>query len=180
MDCWRLWPQALLLPYQVGLAMFLLSQSVNRAWTPWFYDRMKDGSPAALFTATKTAYMVAGFYLVAGVGLAVVGWYALPWIFGDVYVTATPVFVWIVFAFVAQGFWSLTASYLYYSETTGWISASSAGIAVLNVGLTYVMIQTNGLIGAAQATFLAYTLGFMAIAVVTVGRAPLPWRLRSS
>ncbi len=166
--------------YQVGQVMFILSQSVNRAWTPWFYDHLKDGSPGALLTAMKAAYVVAGLFVIAGFGIAIVGWFALPWIFGEIYVAATPVFVWIVFAFVAQGLWSLTASYLYYSETTGWISLSSAGIAVLNVGLTYVMIQTNGLVGAAQATFVAYTLGFLVIAGVTARRAPLPWRLRTS
>ena len=166
--------------YQMGQVMFLLSQSVNRAWTPWFYERLKDGSPGALLSAMKAGYFVAAFFVTAGLGAAVVGWFALPWIFGETYIAATPVFVWIVFAFVAQGLWALTASYLYYSEKTGWISLSSAGIAVLNVGLTYVMIQTYGLIGAAQATFVAYTLGFLVIAGVTVRRAPLPWRLRTS
>ncbi len=166
--------------YQVGQVMFLMSQSVNRAWTPWFYERLKDGSANALLTATKAGYTVAGVYLASGVGFAVVGWFALPWIFGDVYAASTPVFVWIVAAFVAQGLWALTASYLYYSEATGWISISSAGVALFNVGLTYVLIQTNGLIGAAQATFIAYALGFAAIATVTARRAPLPWRLRQS
>lgn len=163
--------------YQVGQAMFLMTQSVNRAWTPWFYERMKDGSSDALRVAMKAGYAVAGIYVVSGLGLAVVGWFALPWIFGDVYIASTPVFVWIVAAFVAQGLWALMASYLYYSESTGWISVSSAGVAVLNIGLTYALIQLNGLIGAAQATFIAYALGFVAITVVTVRRAPLPWRL---
>jgi O-antigen/teichoic acid export membrane protein len=163
--------------YQVGLVMFLMSQSVNRAWTPWFYARLKDGSNDALQLAMKTGYTVAGIYVLAGIGFSVVGWFALPWIFGETYVAATPVFVWIVAAFVAQGLWSLTASYLYYSEATVWVSASSAGAALFNVGLTYVLIQTNGLVGAAQATFVAYALGFATIAMVTVRRAPLPWRL---
>ena len=165
--------------YQVGQVMFLTSQSVNRAWTPWFYARLKDGSNGALRLAMKAGYAVAGTYVMAGLGFAVVGWFALPWIFGEAYIAATPIFVWIVAAFIAQGLWGLTASYLYYSEATGWISASSAATAVFNVGLTYVLIQTNGLIGAAQATFIAYTLGFIAIAIVTVHKAPLPWRLRA-
>jgi len=165
--------------YQVGQVMFLFSQSVNRAWTPWFYERLKDSSPSSLLLATKAGYSLAGAYVVSGIGFAVVGGFALPWIFGDTYAAAIPVFVWIVAAFVAQGLWALTASYLYYSESTIWISISSAGVAILNVGFTYVLIQSNGLIGAAQSTCLAYTLGFCAIAIVTARRAPLPWRLRA-
>lgn len=165
--------------YQVGQAMFLLSQSVNRAWTPWFYGRMKEGTNQAQLHAVKAGYSVALIYVAAGLGFATVGWFALPWIFGDTYIAATPVFVWIVAAFVAQGLWSLSASYLYFSEDTAWVSLSSVGAAVLNVGLTYVLIQTNGLIGAAQGTFIAYTLGFIAVTLVTVRKAPLPWLMRS-
>ena len=165
--------------YQVGQVMFLLSTSVNRAWTPWFYERLKDGSKDSLHSAMKAGYAIALIYVAAGIGFATVGWFALPWIFGETYIAATPVFAWIVAAFVAQGLWSLSASYLYFSEDTAWVSLSSAGAAIFNVGLTYVLIQSNGLIGAAQATFVAYTLGFLAVTTVTVCRSPLPWRLRS-
>lgn len=163
--------------YQVGQVMFLVSQSVNRAWTPWFYERLKDGTHASRRLAVKAGYTIAAGYVISGIGFAVVGWFALPWIFGDTYTASTPVFVWIVAAFVAQGLWSLAASYLYFSEETIWVSASSAGTAVFNVGLTYVLIQSNGMIGAAQGTFIAYALGFIAVLTVTVRRAPLPWKL---
>ncbi|MFL2769887.1 MAG: lipopolysaccharide biosynthesis protein [Rhodospirillaceae bacterium] len=165
--------------YQVGLAMFLMSQSVNRAWTPWFYDRMKENSNQSRVRAVTAGYWVALIYIIAGMGFATVGWFVLPFIFGETYLEAMPVFIWIVAAFVAQGLWSLTASYLYYSEETLWVSVSSALAAIFNIGLTYILIQTNGMIGAAQGTFIAYMLGFITVTIVTVRRAQLPWRLRS-
>lgn len=164
--------------YQVGQVMFLFAQSVTRAWTPWFYEKLKDGSAEALRSAMTAGYLVALLFIIAGVGFAGVGWYALPWLFGDVYAASSQVFVWIVAAFLAHGLWSLTASYLYYSEDTAWISASSVGAALLNVGFTYWLIQMNGLTGAAQGTFFAYATGFTFILLITVRRAPLPWALR--
>lgn len=164
--------------YQVGQVMFLFAQSVTRAWTPWFYDKLKEGSEASLRSAMKAGYSVALSYLTCGAGFAAVGWIALPWLFGETYAASSQVFVWIVAAFLAHGLWSLAASYLYYSEDTVWISASSIGAALLNVGLTYLLIQLNGLTGAAQGTFLAYTIGFAAVLFVTVRRSPLPWGLR--
>lgn len=165
--------------YQVGQVMFLFAQSITRAWTPWFYEKLKDGSAVALRTSITTGYMVALLFIIAGVGFAGVGWFALPLIFGDVYSASSQVFVWIVAAFVVQGLWSLTASYLYYSEDTAWISASSVGAALLNVGFTYLLIQSNGIVGAAQGTFSAYAIGMLVVIVVTVRRAPLPWTLKS-
>lgn len=164
--------------YQVGQVMFLFAQSVTRAWTPWFYAKLKDGSSAALRSAMTAGYTIAVLFVFAGLGFASVGWFALPWLFGEVYATSSFVFVWIVAAFVAHGLWSLTASYLYYSEDTVWVSASSTGAAILNVGFTYLLIQANGLVGAAQGTFAAYATGFLIVVMVTVRRAPLPWLLR--
>lgn len=165
--------------YQVGQVMFLFAQSVTRAWTPWFYGKLKDGSAAALHSAMTAGYTITVLFLIAGLGFAGIGWYALPWLFGEMYAASSLVFIWIVAAFVAQGLWSLTASYLYYSEDTMWVSASSTGAAILNVGFTYFLIQANGLVGAAQGTFAAYATGFIFVAIVTVRRAPLPWTLRS-
>lgn len=165
--------------YQVGQVMFLFAQSVTRAWTPWFYAKLKDGSAAELRSATTAGYTIALLFIVAGLGFASIGWFALPWLFGDVYAASSFVFVWIVAAFVAHGLWSLTASYLYYSEDTIWVSASSTGAAILNVGFTYLLIQANGLVGAAQGTCAAYTTGFLCVAIVTARRAPLPWTLRT-
>lgn len=164
--------------YQVGQVMFLFAQSVTRAWTPWFYGKLKDGSDTALRSAMTTGYMISLLFVIAGIGFAGVGWFALPWLFGDIYAASSLVFIWIVAAFVAQGLWSLTASYLYYSEDTAWISASSAGAAVLNVGFTYMLIQSNGLVGAAQGTFAAYATGLFFIVIMTARQAPLPWTLK--
>jgi O-antigen/teichoic acid export membrane protein len=166
--------------YQMGQAIFLLSQSVNRAWTPWFYRQMSDGSHAAARQSVITGYWVAGGYIGAGLAYAAVGWFALPVLFGPVYATSTGVFVWIVAAFVAQGLWALVASYLYYREATGWISISSFGAAVLNVGFSYLLIQANGMIGAAQGTFAAYSIGCVVIIAVTVKKSALPWTLKPS
>lgn len=164
--------------YQMGQAIFLLSQSVNRAWTPWFYRQMTDGSDAAARQSVIAGYWVAGGYVAAGLLYAVVGWFALPVIFGPVYATSTSVFVWIVAAFVAQGLWALVASFLYFREATGWISVSSFGAAVLNVGFSYLLIQANGMTGAAQGTFAAYACGCLIIIAVTVKKSSLPWTLK--
>ena len=161
--------------YQIAQIMFLISMSMNRAWTPWFYDAMKEGTAVSKRRAVIMGYGMAALLLFVGSGLGAVGWIALPLLVGPSYATATMVFIWIVAAFTAHGLFSLASSYLYFSGRTEWISVATGIVTISNIGLTYWLIGLHGMVGAAQATFLAYTMAFIFCLVLTIRLSALPW-----
>ena len=161
--------------YQVAQIMFLISMSINRAWTPWFYSKMKEGSALSKRRAVITGYGMAAILLCVGSGLGAVGWIVLPLLVGPSYATATLVFIWIVAAFTAHGLFSLASSYIFFVGRTEWISLATGIVTISNIGLTYWLIGLNGLVGAAQATFLAYVLAFIFCLILTIRLSELPW-----
>jgi len=160
--------------YQAGQIMFLFSQSVNRAWTPWLYSKLNEKTESASREASINYLNLSLVFFLVGLVFCVIGFIALPWLFGNIYESAIGVFLWIVIAFFAQALWSITSSYLYFSGDTIWISASSIGAAILNIGLSYILVTMNGLIGAAQGTCLAYSLAFLIITIVAYKKSISP------
>ena len=161
--------------YQAGLAMFLFGQSVTKAWTPWCYNKLEEGTADAFTSVVRVGYIILVIYILAGAALITVGWFVLPIIFGSTYETSIPVFAFIVAAFTAHGLWSLSSSYLYYSGDTILISFSSIGAAILNIGFSYVLISVNGIVGAAQGTLTAYAISFIIVTIIVIKKSPLTW-----
>ena len=163
--------------YQSGLVMFIFSQSINRAWTPWFYERLKKNNNDENLKSILTLYKISLLFIFTGIFLCLLGWMLLPYLFGEIYLESTHVFYWIIFAFVTQGLWSLVSAYLYYTGETIWISLSSMFAATLNIGISIVLVKNYGLIGAAQGTFCAYLIALIFLMLITLKKAPLPWLL---
>jgi len=165
--------------YQSGLVMFIFAQSINRAWTPWFYERLKSKNKEDYLKSTMTLYKISLLFILVGLFLCLSGWIILPYLFGEIYLESVYVFYWIIFAFVVQGLWSLISAYLYYTGETIWISLSSMFASILNIGISILLVTSYGLIGAAQGTFCAYLIALVFLILITLRKAPLPWLLRS-
>ena len=166
--------------YQAGLIMFIVSQSINRAWTPWFYEKLKNNSHIDNINSIKTLYKLILLFIIISFLLCLAGWIFLPFLFGSMYLKSVNVFYWIVIAFLTQGLWSLFSSYLYYTGETIWISLSSMTAAIMNIGISIILVINFGLIGAALGTFIAYLIALIILLIITIKKAPLPWLLNKT
>ncbi len=143
---------------QLGQVMFMIASSVNRAWVPWYYARMKENTPAARRAVTKAgAGLSAGLIGIAVVG-SVVGALLIPWVVGEAYRAAVPVFLWSVAAWTVHGLYGVVSASLFYTGRTAWISVASLLTISACVILNPILIAAYGMVGAAAATCLAYTV----------------------
>lgn len=165
---------------QVGLAMFVIVQSLNLVWNPWFHERMKEDGPAVRRQVVRAMY--GGFAALAGLGaLATLAiWWLFPYLIGAQFLAARAVFPWLMAAGVLNGMYVFVASPLFYFGQTRqlmWCNLGTAGVLIL---LGVVLVPAYGLLGAAITTLLATV--FMCSSVwLTVARThSFPWRLQTS
>jgi len=163
---------------QIGQVMFMIASSLSKAWVPWFYERMKAGTPEAVRAIMKAGIGLSAGLIATGVAVALAGALVLPLLLGDAYDGAVPVFVWSVAAWTAHGLYGLVSAYLFYTERTAWISAASVVTVVVNIIANPILIGLHGMVGAAEATCLAYAVTLLLGIGLTAGfskrRAALP------
>jgi O-antigen/teichoic acid export membrane protein len=101
--------------------------------------------------------------LVANLGFVIVGRFLLATLFGADFVPVYGVYLWLIPASFSLSFGSLFNNYL-NSKGFPIISIILPAIALaLNIGLNLVLIPIWGIMGAALATSVAYTLWFISI-----------------
>ncbi len=158
--------------YTVGLTlsqvMTMIGGALNRAWTPWYYQKMKTNGTNSRYAIARGGTAFISCMLLAGTGLALIGWLVFPWIVGADYTTAALIFVWLVGAWTAHNILGLVSSYLYYTHRTGWISGISIVAISVNLSLTPIFIRTYGSAGAAAAVCIAYVTA-LALGILVTG-----------
>lgn len=151
--------------FTVGLTlsqvMSMLGGAVNRAWTPWFFRRMKEGGAESRLAILRGGGALALALALAGASLAVIGWIALPPIVGGAYQSAAGVFVWLVGAWTVHNILGLVSAYFYFTHRTAWISAITLAAVAINASLSPRLIETGGAAGAAQAVCLSYVIALV-------------------
>lgn len=161
--------------YQIGMVMWLVVNSVNQAWMPWFFKAMALGTRGAKRRIVHVIYAIAMIYLAIAAAMAFIAPYIVAVLSGPDFQAAAPVASLIIVAFLFQGCYALFGSFLYYHKRPVLLSISSFATIVINVVASYFLIQSYGTVGAALGTILAYLLSFLFVAFFAVRTSPMPW-----
>lgn len=160
---------------QLAMAMNLILESVNKAYVPWLFERLKRDSAKEKIFVVKVTY---GYYalLIACSALTfLIGKDLLVWIAGSKYAPSAEVVAWLVLAQAIRGMYYAVTSYIFYAKRTGIIARITMTSGVLNVALLFVMTNSFGLIGAAWATCIAMTFQWLATWWSANKLVPMPW-----
>lgn len=125
---------------------------------------------------TKTILLFSVMYLAIGVVSIIAGVYFIPYFLNVRYVESIEVIYWIIPAFIFEGIYTIFNIQLVYYKKTFLLSRITVIGAVFHIILLFVLINHNGLIGAAQAylisvTYILFTVIYFSDKVLT-----LPWK----
>jgi O-antigen/teichoic acid export membrane protein len=162
--------------FQVGMIMWLVVNSTVQAWLPWFYRRMKEGSPEANRSIARVTWLTVVGWIVIGVVLWLMSPLMVSIVAGESFHDAELVAPWIIGAFLFQGLYSLVSAYLYYWGLTGRLAAAAVASAVMHITLTFLLVRENGIAGAGQAVLLAYAGLFVLVWLGMKANVRLPTR----
>ncbi len=152
--------------------------SVGQAVMPLYlqmWDRQGPKDTAAFVARSLRTYALFAVPVIAG--LAAVGPELLPSLASDKYSSATVVVPWVIAGIVVDGCNSMVGAGLFIHRKTRVIMAIVLSCAALNLILNLLLVPRVGIVGAAIATLVCYTVtaGAMAVAGRHLLPIALPW-----
>jgi O-antigen/teichoic acid export membrane protein len=161
--------------YQIGLIIGILQDSFNKAWVPWFYERLKNGDSNERRKIVKITY----FYFVVIILLALVLSVISPWILkffvGKEFLNANRYVLWIALGYAFNGMYKMVVNYIFFVQKTYILTLLTFLTAILNIIFNYFLISINGAVGAAQATTLSFFIVFVLTWFISNKVYHMPW-----
>jgi O-antigen/teichoic acid export membrane protein len=163
---------------QLAMVIGVLEHSVNQAWTPWLYRRLKLNRPEDHALIGRITWR----YNIVILALALLLAAASPWLLdllvGPQFAAAAPFVFWLAIGAAFGGMYKMVVNQIFYMQRT-WIMAVITGsVGVLNVFVTWLLVSKNGVMGASQAVALSQFALYAATAIVS-GRIMRDLRSRS-
>ena len=160
---------------QFGAAVALVFDSVNKAYVPWLFERLKRNDSAEKRQIVRYTY---GWYvlILCGAGLSfMVGPALVTFVAGEQYAGAGEIIGWVVLGRVFGGMYLMVTNYIFFSKRTVLLSLVTISSGAINVSLLFLLIGTYGLQGAAYSFCIAMAVRFLLTWLVAQKRHPMPW-----
>ncbi len=160
---------------QVGQSLGLLTESFNRAYSPWFMESLAKPTEALRQKIVRGTYL----YFVAVITIALaVGFLApalLGILVGESYRTAGDLVIYIALGFAFGGCYYMVANYVFFESKTAFLAGVTFITGTINIPLTYLLVKRNGMAGAGQAFMLTQALCFAGTWLLAQKIHPMPW-----
>ena len=160
---------------QIGGIIGLLTGSFNSAYVPWLFAQLKKDNFVIKLKIVKLTY----FYYIGITILAIVFSLFSPWFLcfflGKSFITASTFVLWIALGSAFNGMYYMVANYIFYAQKTHLLALITFTTAVLNIGITYLLIKLNGSIGAAQSITISLFVSFILTWIYSAKVYKMPW-----
>jgi len=146
------------LGYQIGMAVSVISSSINNAWQPNFYELMNG-------TKNQTEHESRRFFALWTILLASTCFFGVlfckeillvfvPVKYQDAYVITRIILI----GFFIQAFYFIEVTPIFYNKKMSLLPLLTGSAAVLNILLNYSLIPKYGIHGAASAQVLSFLI----------------------
>ena len=143
------------LGYQVGMAMYLITSSINSAWIPNYYELMSS-SWERIETHIHRTYnlWISIISVIAAIGI-LWGGDILKVISSEQYYGGEKVVPFIFLGYFFHGIYLFMAAPIYYYKRTNLLFLFTGSSALINIILNLLFIPVIGIVGAALATTIS-------------------------
>jgi O-antigen/teichoic acid export membrane protein len=163
---------------QIGMVVYLLQDSFNQAWVPWFYAELKRNDAQARRRIVKLTYAYDILITLVALGFAFAAAKLLGVFVGRKFVAAASYLPWVCMGYAFNGMYKMVTNYCFYAEKTRVVSCVTFCTAIVNAIACYLLIKMNGAVGAAQGTMIALFLSFILTWIAAARIYKMPWSFR--
>jgi O-antigen/teichoic acid export membrane protein len=160
---------------QLGLILGMLADSFNKAFAPWLMEKLNNINNES----QKKIVLFTYIYFVIIISLAVLGAviapYVLPFIVGPQFQNAEPLLVFILLGNAFIGMYYMVTNYIFYSRRTGLLSGLTISVGVMTVALSWFLINSYGVKGAAIGFMIGQASLFLGAWILSNYCVPMPW-----
>jgi len=143
---------------QFGMITMIVINSIVLAINPWIYKKLANNE-----NILKNLYLLMILFFILGSIVWLSGLFVFPYMVNSKYDEAKDVIGWISLAFIFRGWYQLFYNIVLNEGKTKIFMYITFGAGIINLILNYFLIKSNGMIGAAQATAIAFFIMFVLI-----------------
>ena len=164
-----------MLAVQISLVLALIFDSINKAYVPWLYERLKRNIEEEKKKIVKYTYI---WYvcIILGVTFA---FFTGPWfinlISNEKYSEAGTIIGWLALGQGLRGMYLIVTNYIFYAKRTGLLSLTTISSGIINVILLIVIVPILGIKGAAIAYSISMGTLFITTWILAQQVNPMPW-----
>lgn len=163
---------------QLAMAMSIMLEAVNKAFSPWLFERLKRNNNNEKRQIVKFSYGYSAFLLSIALIALLIGDETLKFIAGEKYSAAGEVVGWLFLAQAFRGMYFLFTNYIFFEKRTGSIAKITTSFGVLHIGILYLFINQFGVIGAAYAMCISMFLQMLGTWYTASKIVKMPWMLK--
>ena len=160
---------------QLGKVVNMISLGVNSAYSPWFFDQVKN-DPNCKEKIARITKKILIFYVFIAIAISWLSPELLQLISKPDYHNSWKIVPIIATAFVINGFY-FTFSNVFFLEKTKYLPFLSITGAIVNVGLNLYLIPRHGIFGAAVASLLTKIIFTVITYLVSQRLFKIPYNL---
>ena len=165
--------------YSVGFVYAAIATAIysamSRVWSPWANEMLTLKTPESLQKFVKYTYIAGGFLMLGCMIVVVSGFYYIEWFFTADFLSAQMVIPWIVAGIFFAVMTQVCLHCLNQVEKTAFFPKITLVSVFINILLNYVLINLNGIEGAAQATLFTKILVACFTAYIMSKFIKIPW-----
>lgn len=140
------------LPYILSMVMTMVASSINKAWVPWYFNKLEDRDTKLIGKVSDSIIMLMA---TCALGLCLIAPEVLRIIGGKQYTSSSTIMPSIMLACVINCIATFYINAEYYTKKTIMISAITVLAAVINLGMNYICIPQFGYQAAAYTTLFS-------------------------
>lgn len=143
--------------FAIGGIIKSLEGSIYMAYQPWFFKEMSKESPSKKEMKRSNLLIMAGLFI-SCLAVVIVSNNFLHYYVGSQFVRAVEIVPWIAAAFAVNGTYTMANQVVLFKNKTGIISMITIFTVISGVFVNYIMIERNGIVGAAQALLIVISV----------------------
>ncbi|NTZ20259.1 hypothetical protein EXW96_22745 [Paenibacillus sp. JMULE4] len=147
--------------YQIGMIIGIIQDSFNKAWVPYFFEKLKQNNILMNLKIIKITYIYFIGILLFSIIFSLLVPKILNIIVGESYINASKYVFWISLGYAFDGMYKMVTNYIFFVRKNHILAWLTFVTAALNIILNYFLIKINGAVGAAQATAISFFVSFI-------------------
>ena len=159
-----------------GMVVMMVQIAFTRAWLPYFFENVTKEEFKLKIVKYTYVYILA--LVIFSLLFGIFGKHLLYLMVGKDFFAADKFIILIAMAYCFDGIWKIFMFYLVQQSKTQTFSNIVLLSAVINVILTYVLLNEIGTIGAAWALFISYAIGTIITIIAAIRSYHMPWMLK--
>ncbi|WP_026803576.1 oligosaccharide flippase family protein [Aliarcobacter lanthieri] len=163
---------------QLSMIMLILVNSFTSAWGPYLFKTMKETKNIIDFSFMKKIYIFIAIFFIMPLFLYYIQMIILNVFFNNNYKEAINYVLIIGFGYSMMGIYKIFIGFLHFQKKTKLISFLTIFSLLINISISYYLVQKIGLIGASYGTLISmFILSIFTIFFVNK-YYKLNWRLK--